>query len=230
MGKNDEALDTLRKAVRINPTEPHLTMSLGSALSREFRTDEAIQVYWRAFEKSEELDDKTSLTQKLTELYQQLNQFDKLVDRLRRDQREESKRREMTICLAQAHQTAGDFGTARQELESLLSTDTRDTNLLQQLSKLCQASSDTQDAINYQRQLAEIAPGHETEYPLAKMLQSAGDVEAASEIFVRLTRREENPWRLLKSLDSLMKQQSFDSVIAITEPLLSESRLSLIHI
>ena len=224
LGKNDEALDTLRKAVRINPTEPHLTMSLGSALSREFRTDEAIQVYWRAFEKSEELDDKTSLTQKLTELYQQLNQFDKLVDRLRRDQREESKRREMTICLAQAHQTAGDFGTARQELESLLSTDTRDTNLLQQLSKLCQASSDTQDAINYQRQLAEIAPGHETEYPLAKMLQSAGDVEAASEIFVRLTRREENPWRLLKSLDSLMKQQSFDSVIAITEPLLSESR------
>ena len=117
LGKNGEALDSLRKAVRINPTEPHLTMALGSALSREFRTDEAIEVYWRAFEKSTEIDDKTALTEKLAGLYGQLNQFDKLIERFERDQREESKRREMTICLAQAHQTSGDFGSARRELE-----------------------------------------------------------------------------------------------------------------
>ena len=41
---------------------------------------------------------------------------------------------------------------------------------------------------------------------------------------MKLTRREENPYRLLRSVDSLMKQQSFESVIAVTEPLLSETR------
>ena len=224
LGKNEEALDSLRKAVRINPTEPHLTMALGSALSKEFRTDEAIEVYWRAFEKSTEVDDKTALTEKLAGLYEQINQFDKLTERLERDQREESKRREMTICLAQAYQTSGDYGSARRELEGLLSNETRDTNLLQQLSKLCEASSDTDDAINYQRQLASIAPGHETEYRLAKLLQSRGDMDEASDILVKLTQREEDPVRLLRSLDSLMKQQSFESVIAVTEPLLSETR------
>ena len=72
--------------------------------------------------------------------------------------------------------------------------------------------------------MVSIAPGHETEYRLAKLLQSRGDRDEASEILVKLTRREENPYRLLRSLDSLMKQQSFDSVIAVTEPLLSETR------
>ena len=130
LGESEKALDALRKAVRINPTEPALTMSLGRALAEEFRTDEAIEVYWRAFEKSEEIDDKTNLVQKLTALYEQQNQFDKLLERLERDRREESKRREMTICIAQAHNTSGDYGTARRELESLLTDDTRDTCLL----------------------------------------------------------------------------------------------------
>ena len=224
LGKMEEGLDALRKAVRINPTEPALIMSLGSALSQEFRTDEAIEVYWRAFEKTEEIDDKTSLTQKLTELYLQLNQFDKLVERFERDRREDAKRREMTICLAQAHHSAGDFGTARMELESLLSENTRDTNLLQQLSKLCEQESDLDGAIDYQRQLTSAAPGHETEFRLAGLLQRRGDHDEASDIFVRLTQREEDPGRLLRSLDSLLRQSSYESVIAVTEPLLSETR------
>ncbi|MDA1049521.1 MAG: DUF1583 domain-containing protein [Planctomycetota bacterium] len=222
LGKSEEGVDTLRKAVRINPTEPHLIMALGAALSEELRADEAIEVYWRAFEKTDDLDDKTSLTMKLTDLYLQVNQFDKLLERLERDRREEDKRHAMTICLAQAHHSAGDYGTARQELESLLSENTRDTNLLQQLSKLCEQGADVDGAIEYQRQLAMIAPGHETEYRLATLLQSRGDQDEASEILVKLMRREEDPARRLRNLDSLLTQGAYESAIAITEPLLSE--------
>ena len=224
LGETEMALDALRKAVRINPTEASLTIALGRALAEEFRTDEAIEVYWRAFEKSEEIDDQTSLVQKLTPLYQEQNQFDKLLERLERDRREESQRREMTICLAQAHNTNGDYGTARRELESLLTDGTRDTNLLQQLSKLCESGSDFDAAVAYQTQLAKIAPGHESEFRLAKLLFSSGKRNAASEIFVKLTAREEDPVRLLKSIDGLLKRNDFASVVKITEPLLSESR------
>lgn len=224
LGKAEEGVDTLRKAVRINPTEPHLIMALGAALSNELRADEAIEVYWRAFEKTDDLDDKTSLTVKLTELYLQVNQFDKLLERLERDRREEEKRHSMTICLAQAHHSSGDYGTARQELESLLSEDTRDTSLLQQLSKLCEEGSDVDAAVEYQRQLATLAPGHETEYRLATLLQSRGDRDEASEILLRLMRREEDVTRRLRNLDSLLKQGAYENVISITEPLLSEQR------
>jgi len=224
LGESEEGLTTLRTAVRINPTEPHLIMALGAALAEQFRADEAIEVYWRAFERSEELEDKVTLTTKLTELYLESNQFEQLVERFERDRREDDKRREMTICLAQAHHSSGDYGTARRELESLLSEDTRDTNLLQQLSKLCEESADIDAAVEYQRQLARIAPGHEAEFRLANLLQTRGDRDEASEIFVALTRREENKERLLRSLDSLLSQGSFESVLAITEPLLSEQR------
>ena len=224
LGKSDEGLEALRKAVRINPNEPHLIMALASALADQLRTDEAIEVYWRAFDKSESIDDKTSLTQKLVPLYEQINQLDKLIERFERDRREEEKRREMTICLAQAWQTSGDLGTARQELEQLLGDDSRDTNLLQQLAKLCEASGDTDAAIGYQRQLIAVAPGHETEFPLVAMLQSRGDRDEAMEILVRLTSREEDPVRLLRSIDSLLNQGAFEAVISITEPLLSQQR------
>ncbi|MEQ1824309.1 MAG: DUF1583 domain-containing protein [Pirellula sp.] len=224
LGKQAEGLEALRKAVRINPNEPHLIMALGGALSDQLRTEEAIEVYWRAFEKSDELDDKTSLVLKLVPLYLQINQFEKLVERLERDRREEEKRREMTICLAQAHNLAGDYGTARQELESLLSKETRDTNLLQQLAKLCEGGSDLEAAIGYQRQLVAIAPGAETEFPLAKMLQTRGDRDEATEILVKLTRREEDPAKLLKSVDSLLQQSSLEAAISILDPLLSQQR------
>lgn len=224
LGKSDEGLEALRKAVRINPNEPHLIMALASALADQLRTDEAIEVYWRAFDKSETIEDKTNLTQKLVPLYEQINQFDKLIERFERDRREEEKRREMTICLAQAWQTSGDFGTARQELEQLLGEDSRDTNLLQQLAKLCETSGDVDAAIGYQRQLIAVAPGHETEFPLVAMLQSRGDRDAATEILVRLTAREEDPVRLLRSIDSLLNQGAYEAVISVTEPLLSQQR------
>ncbi len=224
LGKSDEGLEALRKAVRINPNEPHLIMALAAALADQLRTAEAIEVYWRAFDKSESIEDKTSLTQKLVPLYEQINQLEKLIERFERDRREEEKRREMTICLAQAWQTSGDFGTARTELEQLLGEDSRDTNLLQQLSKLCEASGDMEAAIGYQRQLIAIAPGHETEFPLVAMLQTQGDRDEAMEILVKLTAREEDPARLLKSIDSLLNQGAYDAVIGITEPLLSQQR------
>ena len=224
LGQASEGLEALRKAVRINPNEPHLIMSLGAALAEQLRTDEAIEVYWRAFEKSDELEDKVGLTMKLTPLYQQINQLDKLMERFERDRREEDKRRELTICLAQAWQTSGDITAARQELESLLSEDTRDTNLLNQLAKLCQTGSDLDAAIGYQRQLVSLAPGHETEFPLAGMLMANGNMDEAREIFVRLTQREEDPVRQIKALDSLITQGNFESAIGVIEPLLAQNR------
>jgi tetratricopeptide (TPR) repeat protein len=224
LGQADEGLQALRKAVRINPNQPHLIMALGSALADQLRTDEAIEIYWRAFDRSDDVDDKTSLILRLVPLYQQINQGDQLIERLERQRREEPQRRVMTICLAQAHHAAGDYGTARHELESLLSDDTRDTHLLHQLARLCQEAGDQEAVIAYQRQLVAIAPGHETELPLAGMLQQFGQRDEATEILVRLTAREDDPVRLLLSVDSLLSQGSFEAALRVVEPLLGQQR------
>ncbi|MBL8850714.1 MAG: tetratricopeptide repeat protein, partial [Planctomycetaceae bacterium] len=224
LARTNEGIDALRKAVRINPTDPDLMSTLAAALASDFRTDEAIQLYWQAFEKAEELEDQTGLVMKLTELHLQLNQFDRLIERLERGRREEESRRAMTICIAQALHTSGDYGTARTELESLLSNDTRDTELLLQLSKLCEAGQDFEAAADYQRQVASIAPGPETEYRLAQMLQLHGDNEQATEILSQLLLREEDPIRMLKGVDSLLNQTTFEEALAVIEPLRRDRR------
>ena len=224
LGRADDGIETLRKAVRINPSEPQLITTLAAALADELRTDEAIQLYWQAFEKTEELEDQTSLVMKLTDLHQQLNQFDRFIERLERDRREEDQRRSMTICLAQAHHSSGDYGTARTELESLLTADTRDTVLLFQLSKLCESGQDFDSSVDYQRQIVSIAPGPETEYRLAQLLQSQGEYEQATEILSQLLLREEDPSRRLRGVDSLLNQDTFEAALGVIEPLRRERR------
>ena len=135
---------------------------------------------------------------RLTDLYLQTNHFDRLLERLERNRQEADARREMTICLAQAHQAAGDFGMARQELERLLSEHSRDTQLLQQLSKLAEAESDLTSAVTFQEQVAQAAPGPEAEYRLATLLSRAGRSQEAAEILVRLTAKEEDREKFLR--------------------------------
>jgi tetratricopeptide (TPR) repeat protein len=224
LGEFDEGMQALRKAIRINPNEPSLMMTLGASLADQLRTEEAIELYWRAYEKSDEVSDKTTMVTKLVPLYLQLNQLDKLFERLQRERQEEESRRSATICIAQAWQTAGDIAEARRELEGLLSENTKDTNLLNQLAKLCQEDADMDSAINYQRQLVSLAPGDETESPLASMLLRAGEVEEAREIYAKLIASEEDPVRQLRSLDSLLNTGIYDTAMRVMEPLLDKQR------
>ena len=170
---------------------------LASALGEQFRTGEAIELYWRAFEKAAHLDDRLGVVPRLTELYLQTNQFDRLLERLERQRREPNQQREMTICIAQAYQSAGDDGNARQELEKLLTEDTRDTQLLKQLVKLCEEDGDLEAAIRFQQQLMKSAPGKEGTMRLAQLLMKSGESEEATALISRMTVDEKDPETVL---------------------------------
>src|SRR5262245_42597338 len=160
LGDSEEGLESLRRSVRANPSEPSGLLTLGNALAERFRTGEAIELFWRAFDKTNDLDGKLGIVSRLTELYIQNNQFDRFLERLERERRESDKQREMTICLAHALQAAGDLGTARQQLERLLSENARDTQLLSQLSSLAESEGDIPLAVKFQRQFEKAAPSN----------------------------------------------------------------------
>src|SRR5262249_49783324 len=116
LGRDDEGLDALRRAVRVNPNETKVVLTLAETLAGQFRTEEAVEMYWRALEKSRDLDGKLGVITRLTELYLQRNQFDRLLGRLQREQAEAQagqQQRELAVCLAQAYATSGDLGSAR---------------------------------------------------------------------------------------------------------------------
>lgn len=217
LGQTDEGLQTLRRAVRLNPGEPQLLLVLAGALAEQFRTEEAIEIYWQAFDKGQALDDRLAVVQKLTDQYLQSNRFDKQLERLERQRSDADDKRETTICLAQAYQAAGDYGMARQELESLLTDNTRDTQLLQQLSNLAATENDLSAAVKYQEQLVRLAPGPETEYKLATLLSQNGAAQESSAILVRLASKEEDPEKLMRNIDSLLGSEQTETALLIIQ-------------
>lgn len=222
LGESEEGFDSLRRSVRANPSEPQVLLTLASALADQFRTDEAIELYWRGFEKETTIENKLPIISRLAELYLQTNQFDRLLERLERGRRENDQQREMTICLAQAYQAASDFGTARQELERLLDQNARDTQLLTQLSQLAESEGDIAAATRFQQQLNKVAPGKEGELRLATLLARSGETEEASAIWVKLATGEQEPHRVLQAVDQLLGNGRYETVHSVLERLLRE--------
>jgi tetratricopeptide (TPR) repeat protein len=220
LGRNDEGLDALRRAVRVNPNETKIILTLAETLAGQFRTEEAVEMYWRAFEKSTDLDGKLGIISRLTELYLQRNQFDRLLGRLQREQAEgqaQQQQREVAICLAQAYASSGDLGMARSELERLLSANARDTQLLQQLSKLAEEEGDVESAAKYQKQLNELAPTDEGATRLAQLYVRFGDVDEAQAIWSKMAAGQKETHRVLQALDSLIGNDKPKAVQEIAE-------------
>lgn len=222
LGENEEGLETLRRAARANESDTKALLNLAEALAREFRTEEAIELFWRAFDRTNDLDPKLGVISRLADLYLQRNQFDRLTARLERLQREENRQREATLCLAQAHAASGDFGTARQQLENLLAANARDTALLQQLSSLAENEGDVAAAAKYQKQLVDVAPGDENATRLAQLYLRAGDIADAETVWARFTSGGQDQARVLGAVDSLLTHGKYDSVLATTERLLRD--------
>ena len=88
LGRPEEGLDALRRAVRVNPNDTKIVLTLAETLAEQYRTDEAIEMYWRAFDKADDLDGKLGTVSRLTELYLQRNQLDRLFTRLQHQERD----------------------------------------------------------------------------------------------------------------------------------------------
>ena len=226
LGRSDEGLDALRRAVRVNPNDTKIALSLAETLAAQYRTDEAVEMYWRAFDKAEDLDSKLGVVSKLTELYLQRNQFDRLLARIQNQEREvragtsEREQRDVTICTAQAYATSGDLGSARSELERLLAANTRDTQLLQQLSKLSEEEGDLESAARYQKLLTELAPSDDGSTRLAQLYSRYGELEEAQVVWSKMAAGKSEAHRIFQAIDNLLSQRKPQPVMEVTESML----------
>src|SRR5262249_2714108 len=115
-----------------------------------------------------------------------------------------------------------DYGAARQELERLMATNPRDTQLLQQLSSLAESDGDMANAIKYQKQLNEVAPTDEGSARLAQLHLRAGETNEAESIWARMAGGKLELSRILQTVDNLLTHGQPETVLGITERLLRE--------
>ena len=220
LGDNEQGLDALRRAVRSSESDPRPMIALAEALARDFRTEEAIEQYWRAFDRTNDLDSKLGLVARLADLHLQRNQVDRLIARLERLGRDEGKQREGALYLAQAFAAIGDYGTARTQLEGLLAANARDTALLKQLAKLAEDEGDLPAAVKFQKQLCEVAPGDEAAHRLVQLALRSGEFDVAEAIWSKSSEADQDLSRVLAALDALTTHGKNEAVLATTSKLL----------
>ena len=228
LGKPEEGLDALHRAVRANPHDTRIVLTLAETLAGQYQTDEAIEQYWRAFDRSDDLDHKLDVVKRLTELYLQRNQLDRLLTRLQHSEREDrpaadggvAQRRDVAMCLAQALATSGDLGGARSELERLLATNKRDPQLLNQLSKLAEEEGDAESAARYQQQMMDMAPSDEGLSRLAQLYARAGELDLAQAVWSKMATGKSGTARVYQAIDSLLSNHKAQPVLEITENML----------
>jgi len=220
LGQNEEGLETLRRSVRVHSADPTSLIALAEALTQQSHTDEAIEIYWRAFLKTNDLDAKLSILGHLTELYLVRNQFDGLIARLQRERGEPNQQRELATCLAHAYSLAGDYGSARNEVEKLVRENPRDTDLLRQLVNLAEAEEDFSNAARYQRLVNSLSPSTAGSQFAAQLHVQAGEITRAEEIWEGLTLDTAGFQASLKAIDSLIGHGQNEVALTLTEKLL----------
>ena len=220
IGEDDEALNTLRRAVRINASDHESLLALSRALVERNEMQEAIGLLWIAFDRSTALADRQGTVSTLTELHLQTNQFDQLVRTLDLRSRELSQRRDMLFCLAQMYRTAGDVVSCREVLERLVTADSRDVELLSQLSQLAVDALDLEAAAEYQRRINTVKPTYEGDVRLANLLMQLGDVAEADAIWMRIAETETDPLELLRTADRLAAAGNLDTARHVCQRLL----------
>jgi tetratricopeptide (TPR) repeat protein len=222
LGRTEEGLEALRRSAAVNPADETALLALAGALGDQFRTDEAIELYWRAFERSPDLEGQISVVVRLTDLYLRTNHFDRLVSRLESMARELDNQRDITICLANAYSSAGDLGTARITLESLVGDDSRDVQLLTQLVRLAELEEDFEGAVRYQRRVNELAPSAEGTVKLANLLMQTGEIDEAEAAWTRIVEESAEAHRVYQAIDRLMTNGKFETVVAMSSRLLQD--------
>ena len=184
-------------------------------------------MYWRAFDRAEELDHKLDV----------VAQADRAVPPARparpalcpvpapgarrpRPGEQGTRTRDVAMCVAQAHASSGDMGSARAELEKLLATDTRDTRLLSQLSKLAEEDGDLETAARYQKMLEELASSDEGQARLATLLARSGDIDEAQTVWSKAAAGKNQSFRVYFAMDNLLLNNKPLPVLELTEGML----------
>ncbi len=217
VGQPERGLDVLRRGVRGNPNDQEALLYLARKMAEEFRTEEAIEIYWRAYDLAHDVEGKTAVIEPLTELYLRTNRFQTLLDRLELLSRERNQPREGLLLVAAAHQAAGDLGMAKQLLERLAREDSRNTELLQQLVKLSRLEYDFESAAEYQKRLVAAAPTPENEYQLANILLELNDIDQAEALWMKLSQRKHDSAALGNAISTLLQKEQFDTAAALIE-------------
>lgn len=212
-GEDALGLETLRRNLRRNPNDRDAVHSLAGKLALSGQDSEAIELFWRAFAAATSTDERRNDVLALTQLYKPKDKMQSLLDRLSGVGQERGDPREVTLLMATAKQAAGDLPGARTLLESLVTEDSRDVEVLNSLIQFAVTEGDWESAVRNQRRLNVTAPSTEGEMRLAKFLVAKGEIDEPLAIWANQSRGGNSTERVVQIVDLLFKNRQKERAI-----------------
>lgn len=188
LGRDDDAEAAMRRAITVAPRDAQPRRTLAASLADQFRTDEAIDVYWEAFGLLDDLEKQISLVRQLAPLYQRQSDLESLRQRIEAAVKPAVRGRKSTLdaraaglLIANAYESVDYYGQASAELEILLAQSPRDVSLVETMVGWADRADDLDAASSYAKRLVRLAdtPEHRTRLTLLELEAGLIDIDEA---------------------------------------------------
>ena len=211
------AINSLKQAVRLRADAVHLRAELAEVYRLAGENRLAINQYWRCWDLIEDLDDKLSLVDELTKVYDNLGTDGALKEKLRKLNQARPTDLAPAMALAELYRKQGELLAAVSQLEDILERNLENPNLLSRLAETNHELGNFEEAIAYQQRLVKIQPDPTHQQRLTVFLFEAGREREAVQAWKRLLHARNQTVEAEIQLASLL----------IHYDLLDESRLAL---
>ncbi|MCS7471619.1 tetratricopeptide repeat protein [Stieleria sp. ICT_E10.1] len=187
VNRDEEAIAALRRAMTVAPRDNSPRRMLASHFADQYRTDEAIELYWQALNYEVKLDDKINVIRALAPLYDRKTDLQTLLGRIEEINRKDGNARATSLMVAAAHESVQDFGAAISAIDQLLAVQPRDVALLETMVRLADAANEVEQAAEYQQRITELANTPENRFKLVEYQLEAGTIDVAQALSQRLS-------------------------------------------
>lgn len=221
LGRDAEAIETLRRALQAAPRDRDTRQTLAVTLASRFRTDEAIELYWGMLDDAADWDESQRMVGLIAPLYEQQGDFERLIQRLQLRGREAADMRTAILLSAAAHRAVNDHGSARQTLEPLLVENPRDPELLNEVILLAEAAYEPELALQYQRQLTELADTPDNRSRLLRLMVQNGELDQV-EVALQQLRSVQQPTDVIDLIDRTIGRDDHETAIRFCQLVLEQ--------
>ncbi|QEF96175.1 tetratricopeptide repeat protein [Stieleria maiorica] len=187
INRDEEAITALRRAMTVAPRDNAPRRMLAGHFADQYRTDEAIELYWQAFNYEPKIDDKINVVRALAPLYDRKTDLQTLIGRIEEINRKDGNARTTSRMIAAAHESVQDFGAAISAIDQLLAVQPRDVALLETMVRLADAADEVEQAAEYQRRITELAGTPENRFKLVEYQLEAGMIDVGQALSQRLS-------------------------------------------
>ena len=225
VNRRDEAIGLLRQALVHEPGNTDVLRVLAQTLADSEQHEEAIELFWRLYERLEHFPAKLSVIEILATEYNRLGRDEDLVERVQLLSRNPDRRRESMQALVRVLMIQEDYEESQSVLEDLLdfpedsqaAAEFTSLWVLRELVSLAERQDDFATAARFQEMLAQKSSDPKEEQHLFFLYDKLGDTARTRKLFFAQVLRQEKLESRLELIDTMIRRGQHDIVSQVLD-------------